>query len=151
MEIASKVVTELAFSQLQSGELNVFHVAHPRPTSWSSIFEIISRELGVPLVPYSEWLDCLEATATTGSQSFLDNPASRMIQFYRFAATCDFNNPRKEAMGLTAMSMDHSKKVSLTLARSDLGQLNAENVKQWLSFWTKVGFIGNERGSRQSV
>ena len=42
----------------------VLHLVHPKPVLWSSIIATFSKILGLSVVPYSEWLDALEAAHT---------------------------------------------------------------------------------------
>lgn len=53
---------------------SVVNVVHPRPVSWTKVFNTISNTLGshIPLVSYHDWLAKLEDAAQNPSPSQLE-------------------------------------------------------------------------------
>lgn len=118
----------------------VLHLVHPRPVSWTSIFQTVSQTLEVPLVPYSEWFAKLEKSLEDKSVSEVDqmrrNPALRLLEFFRKGLTDD---PRTEFPGIVKLEIDKALRVSPTFQGSP--QLGASDVNLWLAFWKKTGFL----------
>jgi hypothetical protein len=140
--IAAKALVEMRRSSAQ-----IVHLAHPRPVSWSAVFETLSITLDIPLVSYTEWLARLEksgqalATASVEAEAKAigNNPALLLIDFFR-GASMDVD-PSKEAMGQCILSLDQAKKASRTLRDENLRQLGVEDVNQWLGYWKSAGSL----------
>jgi hypothetical protein len=133
--IAAKAVTEMRRSSAR-----IVHVAHPRPISWSTLFEAFSDSLNIPLVPFAEWLARLEksrevlatASAEEEAQAIRNNPALRLIEFFRSISS-------HEATSLPNLSLNEAKKASETLRDENLSPLSVADVKMWVSYWNGTG------------
>lgn len=57
---------------------NVVNVVHPHPVSWNDVFTAVKGALGnrLPLVPYADWLEKLEARATDATARDLNEVVS---------------------------------------------------------------------------
>jgi hypothetical protein len=124
----------------------VMHLAHPSPAPWSSVVGHAAKQLGVPLVPYADWLQALEDdikdASKTEVQHMRENPALRLLGFYREIGTITFINERRagyEAMGVTMMDMEKAKNVAPSLR--SLTPLKSEDVDRWLGYWRRVGLL----------
>ena len=99
--------------------------------------EPIAQELGVPLVPYSEWLSKLEASSGEGSADEVDgmraNPALRLLDFFRGQRAGGRSNA---SPGLsTAKAEEASKELA------HMAELSREDAKKWVAAWRASGFL----------
>ncbi|KAF8908295.1 acetyl-CoA synthetase-like protein [Mucidula mucida] len=103
-----------------------YHIVHPRPVPWSSLSKTISEELGVKLVPYTEWLDLM-----LGSRE--ETVASRKLLtfFEENAQVLDYDN--RDAFGMPHIVLSSSLKVR------DIHPLNEDDVRRWMAYWRRVG------------
>ena len=69
----------------------VLHLIYPRPTPWRTLLTGVASALGVPLVPYSEWLGALprahvSVAGGAGEVGELEalraNPALQLVDYY---------------------------------------------------------------------
>ncbi|PBK78299.1 acetyl-CoA synthetase-like protein [Armillaria solidipes] len=102
------------------------HLVHSQPVLWSDIAGVISGELNVKLVPYTQWLEELE-------RSTLDAvalPAIRILPHYRhYAKTANFKN--REAFGVPR----------ITVGDMVFPQIGREEAERWLTYWRSVGLL----------
>ncbi|KAK0483762.1 hypothetical protein IW261DRAFT_1332931 [Armillaria novae-zelandiae] len=102
------------------------HLVHPQPVLWSDIASVISVELNVKLVPYTQWLEELE-------KSNLDVaalPATHLLPHYRhFGKTANFKN--REAFGVP----------SIAVGDMVFPQIGREDAERWLTYWRSVGLL----------
>ncbi|KAI0647275.1 acetyl-CoA synthetase-like protein [Trametes meyenii] len=118
----------------------VLHLVHPRPVSWHMIISKLADELGIPLVPYAEWLSALEkCVGDSGDHAQLElmriHQALRLVSFYREVGP----SPYREAFGLVHLDTVKSTRMSETLA--SLGQLDEESVQRWVTTWKNRGYL----------
>lgn len=65
---------------MRNTDVLVADLVHPTPISWNTVFKRFSELLDVPLVPYAEWLQKLEAQLTVqGSELH----ALRLLNIYK--------------------------------------------------------------------
>lgn len=131
----------------------VLHLAHPNPVAWSTLFAAASRELGgLPLVPYTEWVDRLTQSAHADGrdaeasvQQVTKNPALRILDFFQEAgADADADAGAKEgreAMGTRRLALDRACCASPTLSGLKSAPLDADNVRSWIAYWKDAKFF----------
>ncbi|KAI5119730.1 hypothetical protein M0805_008660 [Coniferiporia weirii] len=143
IDTAARAVAEMRNSRVQ-----VLHLAHPNPVSWASLFGPISVDLGIPLVPYADWLARLEESRTAGSSGDVGinddadakvNPAILIIDFFRSAAFASQKDG--EAMGLKRLALDGALRVSQAMRDAGAQSLSIESVRQWVAYWKKIEFF----------
>lgn len=132
----------------------VLHIRHPRPTSWNSIIEAFSHELGLQVVPYPDWFAALEETqpalrdfsmsASAGSDSMIkrileESPALRLMLFFRAGLAYRTDPELYEPPSIVIMDCNKLSSVSESF-RATPG-LSGENVKRWIAAWMKSGFF----------
>lgn len=126
-----------AFVEMRKSSSPFLHLVHPRPVKSKAIMEPIASELGVPLVPYPEWLSKLEECARDGSADEVDgmraNPALRLLDFFRAQHDGGSSNPRPRS------STAKAEKASQELAR--MRELSEEDAKRWVATWHVSGFL----------
>ncbi|EGO29034.1 hypothetical protein SERLADRAFT_444920 [Serpula lacrymans var. lacrymans S7.9] len=133
MAVAARAITEM-----RNAGAPILHVAHPKGTPWSTIFQHFSKSLNVPIVPYKQWLDLLEDSSlhSKSSAPARENPASIILDFFRAAKPST-----EEAMGLPRMSINEAQAASTVLGSGSLSALGASDVELWLNYWRKTGFL----------
>ncbi|KAM5532280.1 hypothetical protein V8D89_014038 [Ganoderma adspersum] len=125
-----------AFVEMRSSPESILHLVHPHPVSWHDLITPIARELGVPLVPYTTWLPALERSAEGSEDAARENPALRLLDFFRSFA----KGNEKPPLGLWQLATKQAVDASETLAR--MPQLEETDVKRWVAAWRTSGFLG---------
>lgn len=97
----------------------------------------IAKSLGVPVVPYAEWLAKLEKTLA--AEAARENPALRLIGFYRAAGRGD--NPDREAFSNARLEKKQAVKASETLGDPSLPVLGKADTDRWLGYWRRIGVL----------
>ncbi|KAJ7204502.1 hypothetical protein GGX14DRAFT_460740 [Mycena pura] len=127
---------------LEAPSTSIVHLTHPRPVAWTALGCIVASELGVPLVPYADWLSQLETTAQTGAhEAARPFRAARLLPFFRALMRED---GECEAFGFPKLDMTNALSLSASL-RSLSCQLGETDVKQWLSYWRSAGLHSRTR------
>jgi len=134
-----------AIVEMRNSPHPVLHLAHPRPVSWSSIMEPISRILRLPLVPYSEWIGRLrtsqaEGTATSEVQLMQVNPALMLLDFFAQALSSEADK-EKEAMGLRTLDVSRASAVAPALSEHRLPRLGEREATAWVGYWRRIGYL----------
>lgn len=119
------------------------HLVHPKPVPFSTIIAPIAKSLGVPTVPYADWLASLEKALEDSSASAVEaareTPALRLIDFYRVAGSRE--DPAKEAFTYTRLEVKEAVRASKTLGNPDLPTLGSTDAERWLNYWRRVGVL----------
>ncbi|KAI0702388.1 acetyl-CoA synthetase-like protein [Cerioporus squamosus] len=130
-----------AFTEMRHSREPFLHLVHPRPTPWHSIMSPIADELGVPLVPYEQWLSALKDGVQHGSAAEVEvmklNPALRLLSFYE--AQGRSMSKDREPMGLVYLDTTKAQEASPALAH--LPVLDTERARKWVAAWRKAGFL----------
>ncbi|RPD58184.1 acetyl-CoA synthetase-like protein [Lentinus tigrinus ALCF2SS1-7] len=130
-----------AFAEMPRSRERFLHLVHPRPTPWHDIMAPIAKSLGVPLVPYEQWLAALKTSVEHGSAAEVEamklNPALRLLPFYESQGRTMSRD--REPMGL--VYLDTTKAQAASPALADLPALDAERAQRWVEAWKKAGFI----------
>lgn len=117
------------------------NLEHPAPYSWSTVFQAFSRELNVPLVPWTQWLNKLEEANASDPKNKLRNPAALLIPFFRNGKV--EANPKMEAPGNTPfMTMEKALASSDNLKRALVEPIDIEgDVRKWVGHWKAAGLL----------
>ncbi|KAG8930870.1 hypothetical protein FRC02_003563 [Tulasnella sp. 418] len=132
-----------AIIEMRDSSSEVLHLAHPRSVSWTEIFTPIAQALNVPLVPYSEWVARLDEslrTAKSEMEAVRENPALRLIDFFR-SNNADTVPPGREAGGLPKLATDIAVQVAPSLQEQNLPQLGEKDALSWVNYWKSTGFL----------
>ena len=115
---------------------SVLHLIHPKPVPWNSLIRPIAEELQVPLVPYQEWLNALQAEIhdTLEIDQLRQNPALRLVEFYKHAPV----NKDREPLGIARLSFEKALEVAPAL---NMSQLGVEHARRWVAAWRASGFL----------
>lgn len=135
--------------ELRSDDAPSVTLVHPYPSRYRDLFQVVSQELSIPFVPYSEWIEKLEKAAgevaesndATRSAQFAEQvPAATIIAFFKSAVSAVENGSEgHEAMGLADFETDVARKGSAALRNAR--KLVAEDVQSWLGYWKSVEFL----------
>ena len=124
-----------AFVEMRSSPKSILHLVHPHPVSWHDLVAPVAQELGVPLVPYTTWLAALEGSAEGKEDAARENPALRLLDFFRSFA----QRNEKPLLGLWQLETKQAVEASETLAR--MPQLEEVDVRRWVAAWRTSGFL----------
>ncbi|KIY54025.1 acetyl-CoA synthetase-like protein [Fistulina hepatica ATCC 64428] len=137
LDDAAKILIEA-----RNSEHTFVHLFHPRPIPWNLVTETCAKYLGLSTVPYSEWFDRLERTVSSGIDEAKRSalPAGMLVDFFRTLKAMDGTVGKdEEALGMPKMALDNAMSASPTMR--NMKQLSENNVIQWISFWTTIGFL----------
>ena len=119
----------------------VLHVSHPKPVPFEGISEFFAKSLGLPIVPYAEWvqtIERLEDTLVSSPNELSRNPALKILDFFR-EANRYLGHAYSEVLGL--VTLDTAVAASLSPTLNHLPQLRTEDAKKWLEYWKGIDFI----------
>jgi hypothetical protein len=111
------------------------HLVNPTSTPAGEVFSAVASALHLRSVPYAEWLTALEDSKTPEKE----NPAMKLIEFFRFSSADSSDNLSLEVFGLPRLD---SRLARQSAKRVLTGQrLNEEHVKKWIGYWRSVRFL----------
>ena len=113
----------------------ILHLVHPRPIPWKSLITPIAQELKATLVPYVEWLTALEIVAERNAETARENPALRLLDFFRSSA------PAKTRTPLGLYQLETKKAVGASETLASMPELGEADVKRWVTAWRASGFL----------
>jgi hypothetical protein len=132
---------------------HTLHIVNPRGVPFNTLIGSAASSLGVPLVPYPEWLSRLteEHKAQSYSAENLEkaqggNPALRLFGFFQAARI----GPEWEPLSVARLDTARAVRVSNVLAHG-VRPLGEENVRKWLRAWRSSGFLPSERKQALTV
>ncbi len=115
-----------------SNEL-ALHLINPKPVPWNSVFEPIAERLGVPAVPYEQWVECLDKAAAEASQGpgvEQHEAAYNLVTFFKTAG-----------MGGSKGPLSTAKAVRVSKSLANVKPLDKEDALHYVKFWGKVGHL----------
>jgi hypothetical protein len=104
----------------------------------------LAEQLKLPTVGYAEWLKRLEEWGKnhgSGEQAMLDNPALKLMDFYRSCTVTDGRNGSCEALGFPSLDILKALEASPSLANVELPSLNKADADKWLQYWKSKSYI----------
>ncbi|EMD37730.1 hypothetical protein CERSUDRAFT_94730 [Gelatoporia subvermispora B] len=127
VDSAASILLEMVHS-----DEKVLYLVHPRPVPWNAIFSPIAKRLGLPLVPYHEWVECLRESTDGTHVNGGPLPQSAALHLKEF-----FEND----VGAAEIHLSTEKSASASEVLRHLKPLEQSHVLKWLDFWAKIGHI----------
>ncbi|KAI1791373.1 acetyl-CoA synthetase-like protein [Ganoderma leucocontextum] len=126
-------VVAAALQEMVDSNERALHVVSPRPVPWNTVFLPIGEYLGVPAVPYEEWVARLEesaraASALPGVQKH--DAAHNLIGFFK-----------SEGMGGAAVALSTDKAVRASKTLAGVRPIGREDALNYVRFWEQVGHL----------
>ncbi|EJD42002.1 NAD(P)-binding protein, partial [Auricularia subglabra TFB-10046 SS5] len=117
----------------------VLHAVHPRPTAWRTVFRPYAAALGVPLVPFSEWMRRLQQRD--------DAPASTLMGVWHVVTVrlLPFRRLFNNDCGLDDLArfedIDMRKARALSPALDGMEPIRGDEVQGWFEYWARTGVL----------
>ncbi|TFK21458.1 acetyl-CoA synthetase-like protein [Coprinopsis marcescibilis] len=160
VDFSRHVDVEYTATDTEEANVNckIVHLVHPRGTTWSSISSTISQELGVPLLPFPEWLAVLRARSATvlakgngiiDERSLMEVPALKLVDSLEALLEAAARNQYTDAIGMPTLDVSCAVRLSESLASlqkapdSSSGSIGPEDIKAWIGYWR--GDLENQR------
>lgn len=124
VDIAAIILLDIV--KLAKDEL-AMHLLSPIPISWETVFSTIAQQIEAPLIPYEEWLESLEIIVK--DETAKDSSAMSLLPFFRQAQFGEH------------LTIDVSKTLGVSPAMAQLQALGEEDVRAFIGFWIKIGFL----------
>lgn len=112
------------------------HLVNPTPSRWDDVFDYVAKQLGVPLVPYPEWLSKLKESSAV-VKNVQEHSVLRLLGFYE---TLSQGNG-SEAGALPSCNTEVTRSVCTVLNGEDLREVKTEEIQRWLDYWESVGLL----------
>ncbi|KAJ7189839.1 hypothetical protein GGX14DRAFT_580331 [Mycena pura] len=125
-----------AIVELRKSNEHHFHITHPKPVPMADIMSPLLKVLDLPLVPYSAWLESLEAASLQESAAS-NNPGVRLLDFFRFFQ----KQVSAEQDALSGASLANTRATKAASSMSSAPPLAAHDVKAWVLHLREVGYL----------
>ena len=126
-------VVAAALQEMVSSSELALHIVSPRPVPWNTVFHPIAEYLGVPAVPYTEWVARLEksaADARAGAGVEQHDAAHNLVDFFK-----------STGMGGAEIVLSTDKAVKASKALASVRPIGREDALRYVQFWEKVGHL----------
>ncbi|EKM51217.1 uncharacterized protein PHACADRAFT_213085 [Phanerochaete carnosa HHB-10118-sp] len=134
---------------------STYHLAHPRPVHWRTLFAPIAQALGLQSVTYEAWLQQLRNSSERSRRMAPDreveelqrNPALKLIEHFEemhaggAKGGDEASEVTREALGLPKLSVARAVQVAPSLSEENLPQLTAKDAMQWVQYWKSIQYL----------
>ncbi|KAI0633130.1 acetyl-CoA synthetase-like protein [Trametes polyzona] len=131
--VAVDVVAATLQDMVTSGE-RALHLVSPKPVQWNDVFVPMAERLGLPTVPYAEWLAKLEKSAAEAANAGpgvgAHDAAFNLLGFFK-----------SEGMGGAAVPLSTEKAVRCSKSLAEARPIGREDALRYVEYWAKVGHI----------
>ncbi|KAI8996240.1 acetyl-CoA synthetase-like protein [Trametes punicea] len=127
VDVAASALLEM----LHGGE-HMLHLVCPRPVPWNDVVGALAAELGVPLVPASEWVAKLRQAAQDAAKG---PNVERHESAHNLVPFLETSMERKE------VKLDTAKAVKVSKTLASMKPVGKEDAAQWMRFWRAIGFL----------
>ncbi|RPD77318.1 acetyl-CoA synthetase-like protein [Lentinus tigrinus ALCF2SS1-7] len=130
VDVVASTLQDMAMVETDERAL---HLVSPEPVPWNSVFIPIAERLGVPAVPYAEWLARLENSAVVASECpgvAQHDSAHNLISFFKH-----------EGMGGASIPLSLEKALRCSKALADAQPIGREDALRYVEFWENVGYV----------
>ncbi|KAJ6472500.1 putative aminoadipate reductase [Mycena sanguinolenta] len=136
-------IMDVAFAPTTAESKNVYNLVHPRPVSWNFVAKSLRETLAkkgfpeLPLVPFSEWFNKLEAAAEKSDARTI--PGISLIGFFHYLAMASTTTTSDTEFGEMDFATEKMQAASSTLRM--VKPMSADHVEAWVNYWVAAGFI----------
>ncbi|KAI0350560.1 acetyl-CoA synthetase-like protein [Trametes cingulata] len=126
-------VVAAALQDMVDSNKRALHLVSPAPVQWNTVFVPIAEHLGLPTVPYAEWLAKLEqsaAAASAGPGVGQHDAAHNLLGFFK-----------SEGMGGAAVPLSTERAVRCSKSLANVRPIGREDALNYVKFWQKVGHV----------
>ncbi|EKM52740.1 uncharacterized protein PHACADRAFT_198789 [Phanerochaete carnosa HHB-10118-sp] len=134
---------------------STYHLTHPRPVHWRTLFAPIAQALELQSVAYDVWLQQLRNSSERSRRMAPDqeveelqrNPALKLVEHFEemFAGGAkggdEASEVAREALGLPKLSVAQAVQVAPSLSEESLPQLTAKDTMQGVRYWKSIGYL----------
>lgn len=127
VDVLAKVIVELLDpADSENTITRVYHALNPHSAKWRHLLPAVIERLGenIKVVPYHQWVDALEQSATK-TEDVGRNPAIKLLDF--------FKGLEQQAGQTVPLETKEAVKASKTLA--GLGPVSPEWISIWMRQW----------------
>ncbi|KAJ7659561.1 hypothetical protein DFH06DRAFT_1044174 [Mycena polygramma] len=124
-----------ALVEMRGSEERYMHLTHPSPVPMADILSAQAKLLGIPLVPYSQWLESLETAASQESAASV-NPGVRLIHFFR-----SYREVGPEEEPFFPAFLSNTVAVENSPSLQSLAPLTAQDVEGWTAYLRQEGLL----------
>ena len=128
LDIAAATVSELLLDPAHPRM--VHHIENPVRQPWHELLGHLSAHLGLPTIPYKEWLSRMETTAD--SEKGPPNPAKKLKEFFEE----DFLH-----MSCGSVVMSTTSATSVSAALRSATPVSLETLLLYIEQWRRAGFL----------
>ncbi|RPD58224.1 acetyl-CoA synthetase-like protein [Lentinus tigrinus ALCF2SS1-7] len=119
-----------AFTEMRkSPSGSVLHLVHPRPVPWRTVMAPIAKELGVPMVPFTNWIAAIQQLASGDGEEVAQRyPAVFFLSFFK-----------RKPVSLLQLDTRNARAQSGTL--DVLDELGEGIARRWVAGWRASEFL----------
>ncbi|KAJ5802121.1 uncharacterized protein N7503_004571 [Penicillium pulvis] len=128
LDIAAATVSDLILDPAHPRM--VYHIENPVRQPWHELLGYLSTHLGLPTIPYKEWLSRMETTAD--SEQGPPNPAKKLKEFFEE----DFLH-----MSCGSVVMSTSSTTFVSAALRSATPVSPETLLLYIEQWRRAGFL----------
>lgn len=142
LDDAAQAIVDFSHNRRRLGKPHdLLHVVHPRPTSWSSVFNVVAdylnkRGTDVELISYSKWLKKLQAEDTSKMST---NPAIKLLPMFESGEVASHRREFVEGMGNPLLQTTRAQEASESLKKC--AEVNQGDVEKWMDSWVNEAFL----------
>jgi hypothetical protein len=154
----SSVAQALIEARNAPPDILLAHLAHPRPVTWSTLFEPVAKRYNLQAVSFETWFSKLAESASDVDNSskgqlstnLNSNPAVKLLSFFRACddtlKTVSLDPDRVASLEAPALARLDVTKCATLVAKESLSvqmlkPLGQEDMLRWIGFWESVGFL----------
>ncbi|KAJ5547161.1 hypothetical protein N7494_004746 [Penicillium frequentans] len=128
LDIAAATVSDLLLDPAHPRM--VYHIENPARQPWHELLGHLSAHLGLPTIPYKEWLSRMETTAD--SEKGPPNPAKKLKELFEE----DFLH-----MSCGSVVMSTTSATSVSAALRSATPVSLETLLLYIEQWRRAGFL----------
>ncbi|KAJ7607406.1 hypothetical protein FB45DRAFT_948237 [Roridomyces roridus] len=126
-----------AIVNMRTSDSRYLHIVHPHPAPMSSVMAPLSDALALPLVPYAEWFESLEAAASEESEAS-KNPGVRLLDFFRSLLP---QMPLSSDRDVLSPELSTAVATKVVPEMMDVKPLGVDDARAWVAHLRRVEYL----------